>query len=106
MKLLALITIAAVLLYGFTHIHKQNSRPVIDEVARNAALKKKQLYSFSCSPNFNFFNPDDSSNTIPLLSGWGNYRMPVTASNDSAKIYFEQGINMYYGFNYRGIGVI
>jgi len=25
--------------------------------------------------------------------------MPVTTANDSAKIYFEQGINMYYGFH-------
>src|SRR5438552_10465629 len=25
--------------------------------------------------------------------------MPVTSTNDSATIYFEQGINMYYGFH-------
>lgn len=41
----------------------------------------------------------DSANAIPLLDGWGDYRMPVTVTNDSAQIYFEQGINMWYGFH-------
>ena len=99
MKQFAFITIIAVLLYSFTQIHHQTNHSVIDETARAAALQKKQLYLIGCSPDFNFFNPDDSTNTIPLLQGWGDYRMPVTASNDSAEIYFEQGINMYYGFH-------
>lgn len=99
MKIFACITIIAVLIYGFTHINKQPNHDVIDEAARAAALKKKQLNLIGCSPDLNFFNPDDSGNSIPLLEGWGNYRMPVTASNDSTKIYFEQGINMYYGFH-------
>ena len=42
---------------------------------------------------------DESTIEIPLLEGWGKYRMPVTENNGSAKIYFEQGINMYYGFH-------
>ena len=29
--------------------------------------------------------------------------MPVTVSNDSSRIYFEQGINMYYGFHIEAI---
>ena len=99
MKLLAFIIIVAVVLYGFTHIHKQTKHGVIDQAARTATLKKKQLYLIGCSPDLNFFNLNDSSNNIPLLDGWGNYRMPVTAANDSSKIYFEQGINMYYGFH-------
>jgi tetratricopeptide (TPR) repeat protein len=36
---------------------------------------------------------------IPLLQGWGNFRWNVTAANDSALIYFNQGINMYYSFH-------
>ncbi|MEP6683288.1 MAG: hypothetical protein ABJA35_08510 [Parafilimonas sp.] len=98
MKLLALITITAVLLYSFTHIHTTTA-PRIDIAAREKALNKKRLFTIGCSPDLNYFNPDDSINTIPLLQGWGNYRMPVTANNDSSKIYFEQGINMYYGFH-------
>jgi len=37
--------------------------------------------------------------SIPLLEGWGNYRMPVTASNDSSEFILSKGINMYYGFH-------
>ena len=36
---------------------------------------------------------------IPLLQGWGSFRWHVTAANDSAQIYFNQGINMYYSFH-------
>ena len=99
MKIFACTAVVAVLLYSFIRVHKQEDRGIIDVAAREAALKKKQFYLIGCSPDLNFFNPDDSSNSIPLLDGWGDYRMPVTAANDSSKIYFEQGINMYYGFH-------
>lgn len=59
----------------------------------------KQRFSVGCAPAQADFNWNDSTNIIPLLDGWGDYRMPVTAGNDSVRIYFEQGINMYYGFH-------
>jgi tetratricopeptide (TPR) repeat protein len=59
------------------------------------AEKKKNI--ISCSPNLSLLNLDD--NPMPLLKGWGNYRMAVTVNNDSANIYFQQGINMYYAFH-------
>ncbi|HNP22368.1 MAG TPA: hypothetical protein PKM63_11735 [Panacibacter sp.] len=61
--------------------------------------KKKQLFSIGCAVNIGAIDFNDEENDIPLLGGWGNYRMPVTVSNDSSRIYFEQGINMYYGFH-------
>lgn len=99
MKSLDVITIAVVLMYSFSHINKQPPHAGIDVAAQEAVLKIKQLNSIRCSPDLNYFNPGDPGNNIPLLNGWGHYRMPVTASNDSAEIYFEQGINMYYGFH-------
>ena len=62
-----------------------------------AALKK--LYGYGCSPQLALIDFNDPSNQIPLLTGWGKYRMPVTVTNDSSNIYFQQGINMYYGFH-------
>ena len=59
----------------------------------------KKLSIRSCSPDLASIDFTDSSNVIPLLNGWGNYRMAVTHNNDSANIYFQQGINMYYGFH-------
>jgi len=63
--------------------------------ANENILEKKTI--ISCSPNLSLINLDD--NPIPLLQGWGNYRMKVTVKNDSANIYFQQGINMYYSFH-------
>lgn len=59
----------------------------------------KKRYSAGCSPDLASINFSDKGNEIPLLDGWGKYRMPVTSTNDSAYIYFQQGINMYYGFH-------
>lgn len=59
----------------------------------------KKFRAFGCAPDLASLDLDDSANVIPLLDGWGKYRMPVTVTNDSAGIYFQQGINMYYGFH-------
>ncbi len=66
-------------------------------IADVKALTKR--YGIGCSPNLSAINFADSTNMIPLLEGWGKYRMPVTTNSDSANIYFQQGINMYYGFH-------
>jgi tetratricopeptide (TPR) repeat protein len=59
------------------------------------ALKLKT--SINCRPDLSTINFKD--NPVPLLEGWGNYRMKVTVKNDSANIYFQQGINFYYSFH-------
>ena len=84
-----------------TYIYKNDTaqKQTAVEEAKQKVLSYKKLYAFDCSPNLALIDFTDSTNEIPLLQGWGNYRMPVTATNDSARIYFEQGINMYYGFH-------
>src|SRR5678810_241803 len=99
MKSLTFIIVAALALCSVARINTQPKRAVIDEAARAAAIKVKQSNIISCSPDLNYFIPGDPGNDIPVLNGWGHYRMPVIATNDSAEIYFEQGINMYYGFH-------
>jgi tetratricopeptide (TPR) repeat protein len=83
MKLL-LTALAAFLLAGFAHY-------------RQPAKVKRSRSFVSCAPNRDAFDP--ATNNVPLLPGWGAYRMPVTKTNDSSYIYFEQGINLYYGFH-------
>lgn len=66
--------------------------------SRIAASLKSQRPGISCSVNaFNSFEKGGQS--IPWLPGWGDYRMRITARNDSANLYFQQGINLYYGFH-------
>ncbi|MEO7312435.1 MAG: hypothetical protein ABIX01_18680 [Chitinophagaceae bacterium] len=36
---------------------------------------------------------------MPLLTGWGHFSFPVTTLSDSAQIFFNQGISMYYAFH-------
>jgi hypothetical protein len=61
------------------------------------AYKKK--FTLGCAPDLASIDFSDPANSIPLLDGWGKYKMPVTAGNDSANMYFQQGINMYYSFH-------
>ncbi|MEP6728573.1 MAG: hypothetical protein ABJC98_22310, partial [Bacteroidota bacterium] len=96
MKIALLLFIASFI--AATYIHS-NADQKISYAARQNAITRKTRYAVSCSPMLANLNFADSAATIPLLSGWGNYQMPVTTANDSSKIYFEQGINMYYGFH-------
>lgn len=59
--------------------------------------KKKNI--ISCSPDLSSIDFSDSSNAVPLLTGWGNYQMQVTVADKTANTFFQQGLNMYYGFH-------
>src|SRR4030095_8228443 len=95
-----LFVLACVLLSA-TYFNKNytEQKQIIVEAAKQKALAEKQRYAFSCSPDLALIDFTDMTNEIPLLQGWGNYSMPVTTTNDSARVYFEQGINMYYAFH-------
>jgi tetratricopeptide (TPR) repeat protein len=43
---------------------------------------------------------DTTKQMAPLLENLGKYGMRVTTSNDLAQKFFNQGINLYYGFNH------
>ena len=91
LRYLAVLTIAAyTIVVAFRSALRQ---PDITTVTQLVAEKKK--FSIRCSPDYIPTAADD----IPLLSGWGNYNWPVSSSSDSARIYFNQGINMYYAFH-------
>ena len=68
-------------------------QPGTTNFAQKIAEKKK--FSIRCSPAYLPSADDD----IPLLSGWGNYTWTISSNSDSARIFFNQGINMYYAFH-------
>jgi len=68
-------------------------------VAKADLLRYKKRVAVSCAVNLASLNLDDTASAIPLLTGWGYYHMQVTTPSDSADIYFQQGINLYYGFH-------
>jgi tetratricopeptide (TPR) repeat protein len=65
----------------------------------NAVAIKKQ-FAVSCTPDRMAIAALLAENDeINLLPGSGNYDWKISTSNDSAQLYFKQGINMYYGFH-------
>lgn len=89
----------SVLLLSATYIYNETAQNNINKARALQNLSAKKMLALGCSPNLAAIDFTDSLNIIPLLDGWGDYRMPVTVTDDSANIYFEQGINMYYGFH-------
>ena len=98
MKTLFLFFLASVLSLEFSQQNPWGTSSIAKDQILDTKFNKIQTAA-GCSPNLAAIDFKESSNQIPLLDGWGKYRMPVTTSNDSANIYFQQGINMYYGFH-------
>jgi tetratricopeptide (TPR) repeat protein len=41
----------------------------------------------------------DNGKFIAQLPGWGKYSYQISTTSDSAQIYFDQGLNMYYSYH-------
>ncbi len=90
-RYLVALTIAAyTIVVAFRSALRQPDRATVTQW-----VAEKKKFSIRCSPDYVPGATDD----IPLLSGWGNYNWPVSTNSDSARIYFNQGINMYYAFH-------
>ena len=59
-------------------------------------LEKKKQLSVACSP---LRDKEFSPANIPLLPGTGKHSWKISTSKDSAQIYFNQGMNLYYSFH-------
>lgn len=91
MKYFLVLTPLAFLSAFITGIFPQNNMSAPTPVGFKRAI------AIGCSPALSQLNIEE--NPVSLLKGWGNYRMKVTVTNDSANIYFQQGINLYYSFH-------
>lgn len=95
-KLISFSLLAIVFgIYGITII--PDTKPAQIQSAEDL-YQYKLLNVVSCSPDFP--EPFDNSISIPLLKGWGNHQMKISTNDDSAFVYFNQGINMFYGFHF------
>src|SRR5688572_8132598 len=98
MKYLIIVTVSIIfLLMAHTyHLHDH----VINNTAFQKALTKKTVGTISCTPDWNTFNltTEEIRQMIPL-PGTGTHTWKISTSNDSAQFYFNQGINLYYGFH-------
>ncbi|MEP7252177.1 MAG: hypothetical protein ABI683_07345 [Ginsengibacter sp.] len=74
-----------------------------DEIDKDALLKvfqKKKFTTISCSPDWAtyYLSKDEIQQMIPL-PGIGAHKWKISTKQDSAQFYFNQGINLYYGFH-------
>lgn len=68
-------------------------------ITKKQMLEKRKI-ALRCSPNWNdFILTPEEANLITPMPGWGKYTWKISTYNDSAQYYFNQGINMYYGFH-------
>jgi tetratricopeptide (TPR) repeat protein len=86
--------LALLITAGFRYATKNDSPKTI---SRAAIYKHRQI--IQCSPDWSQVDADSLANSIGVLPGWGNYRWNISTKNDSARFYFNQGINMYYAFH-------
>ncbi len=98
MKIFLMAAAAALVMHSALEKRDQQREAIRQEAAQKAVASLKNT-AVGCSPRLDQINFADSAQTIPLLQGWGSYRMPVTHARDSAYEYFQQGINLYYGFH-------
>ncbi|MEP7142409.1 MAG: hypothetical protein ABI707_06050 [Ferruginibacter sp.] len=88
--------IGLLLLYAFRYTQKP-VHPELKSISRQDVFKNK--FFIQCSPDWNHLNSDSLANGISILQGWGNYQWDIVSKSDSARLYFQQGINMYYSFH-------
>jgi tetratricopeptide (TPR) repeat protein len=62
-----------------------------------AAYKQKSMAR--CTPDWNSFSELLGQTEMMPMPGAGKYQWKISTTSDSAQFYFNQGINMYYGFH-------
>jgi tetratricopeptide (TPR) repeat protein len=83
---------------GYT---KFSSGPgVIDKAALRKVFLKKHFSTIRCSPDWSEYKltRQEIQQMMPL-PGTGDHSWKISTTNDSAQFYFNQGINLYYGFH-------
>lgn len=87
--LLAFITALLAFRLQESKIETHSPRNSSDKI-RNIAL---------CSPDWTALKDRMEETDIPPIPGAGSYQWKISTESDSAQFYFNQGINMYYGFH-------
>lgn len=96
MKLIAFLTLTLVAAAG---VIRWSTVPDEEPLSLTAIKALKLTNSISCSPDRQEVEKWITEMDIPPLPGAGIYQWTINTPHDSAKFYFNQGINTYYGFH-------
>ena len=95
LRYLILLTIAAYVSVVAFRSATTEDLPQYNAINVEQLISAKKKFSIRCAPLYIPLAGEE----IPLLTGWGNYSWKISTGSDSAQIYFNQGINMYYAFH-------
>ena len=62
-------------------------------------ITRKQQRIIGCSPDWSGFDIGRMAENMIPLPGAGKWHWKISTKSDSAQFYFNQGINLYYGFH-------
>ena len=96
-NLLYAATFMGLLLLSAFHYKQKTVNSKLKLISRQEIFKNK--FNVQCSPDWNYLNTNSLAKGIIILKGWGNYQWNITSKSDSARLYFQQGINMVYCFH-------
>jgi hypothetical protein len=82
--------VTALFIYAFVPKHHTSLKTISEY---------KIKYAVSCTPDRKMLSSLLDEMDIPPMPGAGKYQWKISTTNDSAQFYFNQGINMYYGFH-------
>ena len=82
---------------GVMFVRSINTAPVFKQDYRTAVSN-----IIDCSPGAdeNLYAGNDGK-FITVLPGWGTHSYSISSQNDSAQVYFNQGLSMYYSYHSR-----
>ncbi|MBO9573574.1 MAG: hypothetical protein J7497_15410, partial [Chitinophagaceae bacterium] len=73
---------------------------ILDDNEKSSAPVIQKDNVIGCAPEVNdYTGVAVNGKFISALPGWGNYSYLISSKSDSAQFYFNQGINMYYGYH-------
>ncbi|MEO6187738.1 MAG: hypothetical protein ABIO82_02090 [Ginsengibacter sp.] len=100
MKLFSFSFVAFFMLLMMSQKNQRHPVDRIDQDALKQVLQKKQLTTISCAVNWASYRiTDEEIQQMTPLPGTGSHNWKISTLSDSAQFYFNQGINLYYGFH-------
>ena len=96
--LLFTVCFIIIFLMGYTIRERSNDEP--DKTALYKIISKKRSSIIKCTPDWTTYHLSQGEiQQMMPLPGTGSHTWKISTKNDSAQFYFNQGINLYYGFH-------
>jgi tetratricopeptide (TPR) repeat protein len=93
MKSSFLLIVLPFLLIGFFMDRPRTSQALSNTSTKNDAM--------GCAPRVEGVDFITDGKFMIVLPGWGKHQYTISTKNDSAQLYFNQGLNMYYSYHFR-----